>query len=95
MCACNSLADVLSIQRARNGQGRDQDVAVEHSGVVCETTRVAGTKMRATILDHLLGIRWEIDIAAYCSGELCEEVSGKGASAFFRHCGNETEGKRG
>ena len=51
--------------------------------------------MRATILDHLLGIRWEIDIAAYCSGELCEEVSGKGASAFFRHCGNETEGKRG
>lgn len=32
--ACDSLADVLCIQRARNGQGGDFDVAIEHSGVV-------------------------------------------------------------
>ena len=95
MCACDSLADVLSIQRACNGQGRDLDVAVEHPGVVWETTGVSGAKMRISILNHLLRIRWEIDIAAYRSGELGEEVSGESSSAFFKHGGNETEGGRG
>jgi hypothetical protein len=41
-----------------------------------------------------------MDITAYCSGELGEEVSGESSSAFFKHGlfkygSNETEGKRG
>lgn len=33
-------------------------------------------------MGHILGIRWEIDIAAYFSSELGEEVGGEGASVF-------------
>lgn len=38
-CACDSPADVLSIQGTRHGHGRDLDVAVEHFGVVYEAKR--------------------------------------------------------
>lgn len=65
----NSLADVLSIQRARNGQGDDLDVAVEHLGVVRETTGIgmsSDSEVKVKV-GHLLRIRWEMDSATYGS----------------------------